>query len=117
MTRLWRSALLALALVAFAFQVGTAANVRCEIAAQAAAHVHGGHAGHHSDSNAPVHQSGCVCVAGCGVAFQLDGGLAVLTGAVVPAVRAVLPTQADPVLPLVARPFALPPSHAPPSLG
>lgn len=116
MIRFWRASLLALALVAFAFQVGTAANVRCEIAAQAAVHGHG-HAGHHSDSNAPIHQSGCVCVAGCGVAFRLDDGLARVEVAVVPAAPVELPADIAPVLPLAARPFALPLSHAPPSLA
>lgn len=117
MIRFWRASLLALGLVAFAFQVGTAANVRCEMAAQSAAHVHGGHAGHHSDSSAPIHQSGCVCVAGCGVAFRLDGGLARFEVAVVPVALAELPVEIAPVLPLAARPFALPLSHAPPSLA
>ena len=120
MIRFWRSPLLAIALVAFAFQVGTAANVRCELAATQAAQHHGSHAGHHqsgSDSNAPIHQSGCVCVAGCGVAFKLAG-----TTVEVPLgnirIRSTPDAEAAPIdlLPLAARPFALPLAHAPPFL-
>ncbi len=120
MIRFCRSSLLVIALAAFAIQVGTAANVRCELAATQAAHHHGSHAGHHqrgSDSQAPIHESGCVCVAGCAVAFRLAG-----TGVEVPlaAIGIRLAPDGEPapvdLLPLAARPFALPLAHAPPFL-
>ncbi len=120
MIRFWRSPLLVIALVAFAFQVGTAANVRCELAATQAAQHHGSHAGHHqgsSDSNAPIHKSGCVCVAGCAVAFKLAGTTVEVPLATI-RIRSTPDAGLVPVglLPLAARPFALPLAHAPPSL-
>jgi hypothetical protein len=120
MIRFWRSPLLVIALVAFAFQVGTAANVRCELAATHAAQHPGSHAGHHqgsSNSHTPVHQSGCVCVAGCGVAFKLAGTTVEAPLANI-RIRWAPDAEAAPVdlLPLAARPFALPLAHAPPFL-
>ena len=115
MIRSWRSPLLAIALAAFAFQVGSAANVRCEIAAAAPASHHGGHGTHHQSGSPSGHQPGCVCVAGCSVVFRLAR-----TETAVPRdavrIRPACVPDAEPAepLPLAARPFVLPLAHAPP---
>ena len=116
MIRSWRSPLLAVALAAFAFQVGSAANVRCEMAAAAPVSSRGDHGEHHhSGGSQSAHQSGCVCVAGCSVAFRLPGRATAIPYALVRSWPAPLP-GAKPVelLPLVAQPFALPLANAPP---
>ena len=120
MTRLVRWPLLVAALVSFTLEVATVANLRCDMmeAAQSPGQVpdHAGHGGHHSPTpTSGHHQAGsCICIAGCALGLGL--GAPVVAGLTEPqlATRVVDSVPPTPPLPLVAQPFALPLSHAPP---
>ena len=121
MTRLVRSPLLLAALIAFTLDVATVANLRCDMTQTAhseATPTHAEHSGHRSQSPSPAtHQFGtCICIAGCHLGLGLRNPVVTALAESRPAPLETGLSLPRPPLPLAARPFALPLSHAPPAL-
>ena len=121
MTRLVRWPLLLAALIAFTLEVTTVANLRCDMTQAQHSAVPSGHAGHlDHQSHVPspgAHPSGtCICIAGChlGLGFWSPVVTALVESR--PTAPDTGPSEPTPPLPLAAQPFALPLSHAPPTL-
>ncbi len=121
MTRMIRWPLLLAALIAFTLEVATVANLRCDMTQaghSAAPSGHAGHSGHQSHAPSPAaHPSGtCICIAGCHLGLGFRSPVVTALAESRPAAPETGSAEPTPPLPLAAQPFALPLSHAPPSL-
>ena len=115
MPRVVRSLALAVGLLAFAVQAGTA-GLGCISSHVELPPTHEHHAGHQPEHPAPhAHNpGGCICLSACGTTPTLPrGAVLALASVVLPAVPA-LHAPAE-LLPLAARPHTLPLALGPPS--